>query len=254
MLLTTLGRVAILLLMVVLLGSCAVSPSCEKGVKPQRYQVQRLDGPITIDADWDKPCWRKVKPLCLTYHIINEPDPVPKVQAKVLYDDDNLYVIFRAEDHYVKAIAQKPNSRVSGDSAVEFFFTPGPDIAKGYVILEINCIGTMLFAHADTSWQDHQFVDEADAKKIEIAHSLPEPIETEIEEPTTWTLEFRIPLEMINKYRPIIKPAPGVIWRANFYKLASDTTHPHYFTWSQIVAEKPHFHMPKFFGILEFTE
>ena len=255
MLLITIGRVAVLLAVIVLLSSCATTPSSpgEKPLTPPRYQVKRLNTAMTLDADWDKPCWRDVKPLQLSYHIINEPDPLPKVQAKLLYDDENIYIIFRAEDQYVTTKALELNGRVSGDSAVEFFFTPGPDISRGYIILEGNCGGTILLAHADTGWVDHQFMDASDAAKIGIAHSLPRQILHEIPEPTTWTIEYRIPLDMVAKYRPIDKPAPGVVWRANFYKAASDTSHPHYLCWS-LITKKGGFHQPEFFGFLEFTK
>jgi len=43
-----------------------------------------------------------------------------------------------------------------------------------------------------------------------------------------------------------------VTWRANFYKCADSTSHPHWLTWSPVDHPTPHFHLPAFFGTLEF--
>jgi len=91
-----------------------------------------------------------------------------------------------------------------------------------------------------------------DIKKIEIAHSLPQIVDPEITEPVTWTLEYRIPLVMLEKYSNVTRPKQGVVWKANFYKIAEKTSNPHYITWSVIENDKPNFHLPKFFGTLKF--
>ena len=62
-----------------------------------KYVVQRTNEPVTIDANWDKPVWQKVQPLELTYFMGDKPEHMPKTQAKLLYDDKNVYVIFRVE-------------------------------------------------------------------------------------------------------------------------------------------------------------
>ena len=48
------------------------------------------------------------------------------------------------------------------------------------------------------------------------------------------------------------KPGTGVSWRANFYKCADKTSHPHWLTWAEIDYPNPKFHLPDFFGRLDF--
>lgn len=91
-----------------------------------------------------------------------------------------------------------------------------------------------------------------DIEKIEIAHSLPQIVDPEIKEQVTWTLEFRIPIDILRKYSNITQPKAGIIWRANFYQCADKTSNPHYLTWSIVDNNKPDFHLPQFFGILKF--
>ena len=87
---------------------------------------------------------------------------------------------------------------------------------------------------------------------IEIATSLPSLIENEIVEPTSWTLEYKLPISILGKYTNVAKPAPGIKWKANFYKCGDKTSHPHWLTWSFVDKPNPNFHSPSFFGVLAF--
>ena len=100
--------------------------------------------------------------------------------------------------------------------------------------------------------QDQVPLAEKALSQIKIAHSLPKSIDPEIADPVTWTLEYRLPLAILGDYRAVQKPAPGVVWRANFFKCADQTSHPHWLTWSLVDKPRPDFHVPKFFGVLKF--
>lgn len=109
-----------------------------------RYLVKRLDQPFTVDADWNKPIWQNVPPLGLTHFMGDRPQHFPRTEAKLLYDDSALYVIFRVEDRYVRAVAKAHQGEVFNDSCVEFFFIPAANTTTAYFNLEMNCGGTML--------------------------------------------------------------------------------------------------------------
>lgn len=216
------------------------------------YRVRKLTAPLTVDADWNKPQWQNIPAAPLTLFMGEKPAHFPKVEFKVAYDPNNIYVIFRVEDQYVRAVQQGYQSAVCTDSCVEFFFTPSADIRQGYFNLETNCGGTILM-HTQTArgvnWIE---LDSADLDKISIAHSLPTIVEPEIQTPTIWTVEYRLPFSILEKYAPVVKPAAGVTWKANFYKCADQTSHPHWLTWSRVDLPKPDFHRPEFFGTLIF--
>ena len=219
------------------------------------YQVHRLTESITIDADFDKPQWQKVKPLHLNVIMGPEPKFQPEAQAKLLYDDRNIYVCFQVRDRYIRAITTKNYGMVWEDSCVEFFFTPDQDISKGYFNFETNCIGMVMFRHQTGREENVKMIEPTDLAQVEMAHSLPkEAIDPERPEPIIWTMEYRIPLELLEKYRKITRPAPGVKWLANFYKCGSNASNPHWMTWSRIDRERPDFHRPEYFGTLEFVD
>lgn len=217
------------------------------------YLVKRLkQSSIAMDADWDKPQWQEIEPVTLNYQMGPEPKFVPKVQAKLMYDEDNIYGIFRVEDRYVRSTVQEFNGNVSGDSCVEFFFAPDSDFPLRYFNLEINAGGTPLIFYINQPWDKFTKLGNEDINQIEIAHSLPEVVDPEITEPTTWTIEYRIPLALLEKHSKVTPPKSGTVWKANFYKTGSKTSNPNYLTWSFVDNPKPNFHLPQFFGTLKF--
>lgn len=239
-----------------LAGGCSKRGSGEETtVMGYEYEVVRVAEPITIDANWDKPAWQDIQPLELTHHMGDKPDHFPKVQAKLAYDAENIYVIFRVDDRYVRAVAPHHQGMVCRDSCAEFFFAPGMDVSKGYFNLEMNCGGTMLLHFQVIPRKDMVPLTDEELATIEVAASQPRIVDPEITEPTTWFIEYRLPVAIVDKYLPdAAKPAPGVQWRANFFKCADDTSHPHWLTWAKVNRERPDFHVPEDFGVLVFKK
>ena len=211
------------------------------------YNVSKLKQSMKIDGKWDKRQWRKIKPVEINNFIREAPPKFhPIVQAKMMYDDENIYVIFRVQDQYVRVITKDIGGPVWQDAAVEFFFSPDASLPLSYFNLEVNCGGTPLLGYRPKK------PTVEDIKKIEIGHSLPQIIDPEITEPVTWTLEYRIPLAMVEKYSNVTRPKQGVEWKANFYKIAENNSNPHHASWSVIDLPRPTFHTPQFFGTLKF--
>lgn len=221
-------------------------------VRQNTYRVVRMKDNPTIDADWNKAAWKDVTPALLEYYMGEEPMHQPRVQAKLAYDDQALYVIWKVEDRFVLARRTKHQEAVYRDSCVELFFTPGGDPQKrGYFNLETNCTGVKLLGIHVGGKRDQQATAD-DFASIVTASSLKGPIEPEIAEPTTWTLEYKIPFRLVEQYTTMDRPGSGITWRANLYKCADDASHPHWLTWSPVTNAKPSFHLPKYFGVLAF--
>lgn len=223
-------------------------------VKPadEVYKVTKLKGPIKIDANWDKAQWKHAGIVKVEKYMGENPKFKPTVEAKMMYDESNVYVIFRVKDRYVSSLVQEYNGNVSGDSCVEFFFAPDSSFPLRYFNLEINAGGTPLMFYIAHPWTNYVKLEASEIKEVEIAHSLPSVVDPEISEPVTWTLEYRIPLAMLAKFSKVTNPAPGVVWKANFYKTGSRTSHPNFITWNFVDNPKPNFHLPQFFGTLIF--
>ncbi|MDP3469673.1 MAG: carbohydrate-binding family 9-like protein [Daejeonella sp.] len=241
------------LFIVLLLGHNAiaqVSRLDSEGFQPV-YNIVRLKHAIKIDGDWDKREWKKIKSIEINNFIRKNPEFRPIVHAKMMYDSENVYVIFHVQDRFVRSITTEINGPVWKDSAVEFFFSPNTEFPLIFFNLEVNCGGTALLEY-NPNPRIGPKPNAEDIKKIEIGHSLPKIVDPEISGPLTWTVEYRIPLNMLENYSKISRPKKGVIWKANFYKIAEITSNPHYATWSPINHPKPQFHLPQYFGTLKF--
>lgn len=218
--------------------------------KPSVYKVKKLKGSMKIDANWDKAQWKKVKEIPIVNFMGQLPVFQPVVTAKMMYDTENVYLIYKVEDRHVRIQNTKFNSSVSTDACVEFFFSPDKDWPLRYFNVEINAGGTGLMAYHKDGKRNN--VKEEDFNVVELAHNLPKKLEQEISEPVTWFLEFKMPLSLIAKYANYTQPQKGVKWKANFYKTSSRSTNPHYITWNVIQNPVPQFHLPQYFGTLVF--
>jgi hypothetical protein len=220
--------------------------------KASTYNVVRLKQAMSIDGKWDKPQWQKVQEIDINNYMGSIPKFRPDVKAKMMYDDENIYVIFQVKDQFVRCLTKEFNGPVWQDSACEFFFSPDSVFPDKYFNLEMNCGGTPLMHYNLVPRKESKRLDIEDIKQIEVAHTLPQIIDPEMNNPVTWTLEYRIPFGMLEKYSGVTHPKKGVEWKANFYKIAENSSNPHYITWSFIDNPKPDFHKPQFFGKLKF--
>jgi hypothetical protein len=232
-----------------MLAGCKTEDKAEEG---NRYQLSKLETRPEINAVWDKVPWTGIQSIKLTYYMGDRPEHFPLTEAKIAYDNLAIYVIFRVKDKYVKAVHSNHQDPVYKDSCVEFFFSPDNNSDEGYFNLEMNCGGTMLFHHQTAPRTNQVHIAEEDIQQIEVASSLPRIVDPEIEEETTWVVEYRIPFSILASYRDFSIPDKGSLWRVNFYKCADDTSHPHWLTWAHIDLPGPDFHQPDFFGYLEF--
>jgi len=215
-------------------------------------RVKRLVCPPPEDAGWNKPPWQGISPELIGNFMGEKPDHFPKTEVKIAYEDAVIHLMFRVEDRYVRAIAAGHQESVCGDSCVEFFFTPGSDVSRGYFNLEMNCGGTMLFHFHPGTGKERIELPQSDCDKIKKTNSLPGTVDPEIQGSVTWSVAYSLPVALLGRYCQVSPPKPHVLWRANFYKCADNTSHPHWLTWSPVDYPKPNFHLPQSFGVLEF--
>ena len=234
-------------------AACSDTPEHARLHGPSTCRVLRMQERPEPDANWDKPAWQTIPSIELTHFMGTRPEHFPRTQARLAYDEQFIYVIFKVDDRYVRAVAPHHQANVCHDSCVEFFFTPGSDPAVGYFNLEMNCGGTMLFKSQLRSRKSFVLIKDSDLQCIAVAHTLPRIVEPEITEPRTWTLEYRVPHDLLTRYCSTAHmPGPGVTWRGNLYKCANKTSHPHSLTWAPVSNSTPNFHLPQYFGTLIF--
>lgn len=171
----------------------------------------------------------------------------PEVSVQIAYNKDELFLQYQVTEQSVKAEVTQSNGRVWTDSCVEFFLSPeGNDV---YYNLEISCIGTALLGYRKKGEPTVHATDEQIATIRRIS-SLGESPFAERKEQTEWKITMAIPWKVFFKHE--LTSVSGMKMRGNFYKCGDELTVPHFVSWTKIKTPQPSFHMPEFFGGLEF--
>lgn len=225
-------------------------------MKDNRYIVFFTEVVSEEKELWDGAFWRRAELLEVNRIRLEGGDHRPRTQCRLLYDEQNLYGIFRVEDRYVRCVHTSFQSDVWKDSCVEFFVQPQD--AEGYFNFEFNCGGALLASYvtnpARVDGRLHAFapLTAEDDKQIRRVASLPPRVEPPIAGPTIWFLKFALPFALLEKYAGPLGAVGGQTWRANFYKCGNETPHPHWLSWMPLAGRN--FHDPSSFGNLFFAQ
>jgi len=225
-----------------------------------RYIVRRADKLPKASAAFDDPAWSRAEILTISrFHPRGTrsrgSSHTPLTQARVLYDGHALAVMFRVEDRYVLARSTAYQSPTHKESCVEFFVRPLPD--RGYFNFEFNAIGTLLLWYIekprrpDGTFEKYIEVPEGIASTIEVRTSLTQPICDEVSGPLVWIVSALVPLALFETFTGPLGEPSGQTWRANFYKCADESSHPHWGYWADI-GDRLDFHQPDRFGEIVF--
>lgn len=193
--------------------------------------------------------WAGVKPLMITSYLWLKNGYAPRVEVRLGYTSESLYVSFRVEERRVRATLTRFQDPVYKDSCVELFIDPCPKKGLGYLNFEANALGTMLVAIGPDR-HDRRPLTVAEVAGLEIRPSIVEPVNGDIGA-DAWALDYRIPAGIFTHLCGV-RLGPGSRAAANFYKCGDETEFPHYGAWSPVKTPAPDFHRPDFFGTLEF--
>jgi len=205
---------------------------------------------------WEGPVWRNVLPLSVDCFRPEGGDHRPLTQCKLLFDDHTIFGIFRVEDQFIRSVHVGFQADVWKDSCVEAFIQPKD--CPGYFNFEFNCGGALLASYVtdpvrkDGRLKRYTPLLPGEGKQVRRFASLAARVEPEIETPLVWYLEFAIPLAVLEKYAGPVGEIKGQVWRANFYKCANETSHPHWASWAPLAARN--FHDPASFGQIAFCD
>jgi hypothetical protein len=218
------------------------------------YVVGAAGGPPRLDAAWDDPAWAKATPLEIAHFRPEGSDHRPRTSARLLHDGESLRGIFRVEDRYVVCTHTGFQDPVYEDSCVEIFLQP--KAGAGYLNFEFGAGGALLASHVT----DHRKgpgglaaftrLTPEEGRRVAVRSSLPPVVLPEIGEPVTWELSFALPLDVLEGHLGPLGPLTGQSWRANLFKCADRSSHPHWASWQPLVARN--FHLPDCFGVLRF--
>ena len=103
------------------------------------FKVSRAMQSIVIDGKMDEAAWNKTEARTFDYFYATEkPDDKQKMVFRMLWDDQNLYVFFEAEDKYITARETKRDGQPYFDDCAEIFLITVPDSLDTHIGYELN--------------------------------------------------------------------------------------------------------------------
>lgn len=226
---------------------------CACATKPT-YIVRRAHVKPDFDFKWGEPPWDEADVLLIDWFQDRPGESHhPETRAKVMYDDDGLYVFFMVRDRWVRVKETGFPARAWEDSCVEFFLRPKG--ARGYLNFETAAGGALMASYIPipNRAKDGRLlgmpIHPDHAESLNIHHTLEGPLDEEIADPIEWMIAYRVPFAMLEDYVGPIHDVAGQTWRANFFKRANKSSHPHHGCWSPTPTVP---HVPEDFGYLKF--
>jgi hypothetical protein len=214
-----------------------------------RYTVYRASSPVVIDATVDEPAWRGADSAGDFTSLQGQKQGLQQTVARLLWDDENLYVSFLCHDRHISAYVTERHGPVSRDDCVEIFITPNAEKVRNYYTFEINAIGTML-NQCRTDWRGGELRwDPAGVRCRTSYHGRAR----KDEEPSDvrWVVELAIPFQNFVRDAVRIPPREGDLWRVNLNRTGG-ISDKQASTWSPIPIGVRSFHVPEAFGWMRF--
>jgi hypothetical protein len=211
------------------------------------YTILRASGPLVLDGRLDEPSWGAaplIDQFLFPWWTAGEKE---RTEARLLWDEEKLYVAFAAFDPHISAFLTQRDDPVSRDDCVEVFVAPDTSQVGNYFNFEFNTLGTIL----DRSPRDDRTKD-WNAQGLEVAIGVEGTLNHETDIDSLWVAEIAIPFAVFVGYAPRLPPAPGEVWRLNLYRTGGQVN-LQYMAWSDTRTADPSFHVPARFGVVRFS-
>ena len=142
--------------------------------EPRTYVCYRPDGKLKIDGKLNESSWKKAAPTAPFVDISGEGFPTPKYEttAKMLWDDEYLYVGAVLQEEDIKARLTQRDTIIYYDNDFEVFIDPDSD-GHNYFEIETNARGVIFDLMLDKPYRSGgNFMVQWDCPRIEDRHPL----------------------------------------------------------------------------------
>ncbi|WBQ04999.1 carbohydrate-binding family 9-like protein [Kribbella sp. CA-293567] len=190
-----------------------------------RYPCHRTTTPLPLDGSLTHPAWEQA-PWTSDFVDIAGPDattPRFRTRAKLLYDDQYLYVGGQLEEPHVWSTMTEPNTWLYEENNFELFLDPDGD-GQNYYEFEINPLGTIWELSLPKPYSEGGVPVDPDnlpglRTAVRINGTLNDPADTD----SGWTVEAAFPWADLAKYNlNRTPPAAGDEWRMNLMRIEWD--------------------------------
>lgn len=186
-----------------------------------QYQIKKTRKPIVVDGNIDVREWRKAPWTKDFSDITGDVQKVPRFRthAKMLWDDENLYIAVEIEEPYLWATLLKRDDIIYRDHDIEVFIDPGAD-QTNYFEIEMNALNTVMDLFMNKPYKKGGNYDmNWNAEGMKTAVGLKGSLNEHHDVDTGWTLEMKIPFKALKKEGRVFQPTKGSKWRLNFSRV-----------------------------------
>lgn len=192
---------------------------------PRTYVCLRAARPAEIDGRLNKPFWW---PAPWTDDFVDiEGDrrarPLFTTRAKMLWDDDHLYIGAEMEEPHIWGTLTQRDSIVYHDNDFEIFLNPTGDNHRYYEI-EVNALNTIFDLFLAKPYRDGGPADHGwDCAGLQTAIHLDGTLNDPSDRDRGWSVEMAIPWRALDRHGGAGgPPRPGDQWRINFSRVQWD--------------------------------
>jgi hypothetical protein len=238
-------RLSLLFIVLSTAAATVVTTSAQSRDLPV-YEVSRTATPIKVDGKLDDAVWSKVAPFRDFRRNLDGKPGVAKTEARMLYDDDFLYVSFRCADKNIWATMKIRDQHLWLEEVVEVFVQADPSEGS-YIELEVNPLGTMLDIYLLDIRKPLHY-ESWNSQRLKWGIKLDGTVDGK-DGDREWTCEIALPIADVVT-APNLPPKVGDHWKLNLYRVEQRPT-PAELAWSPTFQED--FHIPAMFGEIVFT-
>ena len=186
------------------------------------YVVHRAGGRIEIDGVLAESAWDRAARAGPFVRSLDGKPASASTEARLLWDDDHLYVAFLSEDTNVSSPFVNDDDKLYTSNVVEIFLNPSGDGSR-YDEIEVaptNALFDASFSGGprkgmDLSWSSHA----RHAVRVDGTLNAPGDVDR------GWTVELAIPFSALTGM-PKPRPQRGDRWKFNLYRLRQGPGQP----------------------------
>jgi hypothetical protein len=213
------------------------------------YNVPRAAGPIVIDGQAGDAAWQTAPVITLLFPWESQTGPKQKTEARMLWDDDNLYVFYDCVDEDIVALFANRDDPTYRDDAVEIFINPRPEQETTYFGLELNARAVL---YDYVAVPPYAFFKRFQMDGVQLAVHVKGTRNVRGNKDTGWTLELAIPFDNFDRLAK--KPVAGDRWRAQLNRWDGVQPDRRLSMWVDPQIDRTSPHVPSRFGWIVFSE
>jgi hypothetical protein len=193
---------------------------------PRHYACHRASGPVVIDGLLDDPIWEQA-PWTEDFVDIEgggKPPPRFRTRAKLLWDDQYLYIGATLDEPHVWATLTEHDQIVFHDNDFEIFIDPNGD-RREYYEIEVNALNTIFDLFLVRTYIDGgPALQGWDCKGLRSAVYVHGTLDDPTDIDRGWSVEFAIPWTALAEAAHCpTPPRAGDAWRMDFSRVEWQT-------------------------------